>query len=350
MKCFIDNICYNLPRKRKFIDTKGGNIMEHIKVKAIDYLVTHNLGEMPKNMLKLNRYNLGFSILTYSEGVDIITANGWEYYAENYDGFTVCLPTGQRLIFYNEKLPFSKKHFVIAHEVGHNVLGHTVYGQILGKSKNEADKADESMQEKEADAFALAFLAPPAVLLELKCYSPQEISRVTGLPSGISKKVVLEVIKEQSMKKTNLHFRLINVFRESIEKYRYIQEEKNPNFSENKQNPIPIIINMPNEKNKKSKLNKWAVISIVSSCIVVAFTILIASHNIKLTLNYANTTYTLENNTQQSTNADTIVYVSSTKKYHLENCRFSKSGIPISLSEAIKNNYDPCKFCNPNKQ
>lgn len=83
--------------------------MEYVKAKAIDYLVTHNLGELPKNMLKLNRYDLGFKILTYSEGVEIIAKNGWEYYIENYDGFTVCLPTGQRLIFYNEKLPFSKK-------------------------------------------------------------------------------------------------------------------------------------------------------------------------------------------------------------------------------------------------
>lgn len=322
--------------------------MEHIKAKAIDYLVTHNLGEMPKNMLKLNSYNLGFKILTYSEGVEIIAKNGWEYYVENYDGFTVCLPTGQRLIFYNEKLPFSKKNLVIAHEVGHDVLGHTVYGQILGK--NKADKADENIQEKEADVFALAFLAPPAVLLELKCYSPQEISRVTGLPSGISKKVTLEVIKEQSIKKTNLDFRLIHVFRESIEKYKYVQEEKPLNSSENKQNPTPIIINIPNEKNKKSKINKWAVLSVVSSCIVIAFTIFISSHNIKLTLNHPNTTYTLENNTQQSTNAATIVYVSSTKKYHLESCIHSKSGIPILLTEAKKNNYTPCKFCNPDKQ
>lgn len=234
--------------------------------------------------------------------------------------------------------------------MGHDVLGHTVYGQILGKSKNEADKADESMQEKEANAFALAFLAPPAVLLELKCYSPQEISRITGLPSGISKKVALEVIKEQSMKKTNLDFRLIHVFRESIEKYRYIQEEEKPTFSENKQNPIPIIINMPNEKNTKSKINKWAILFIVSSCIVVAFTIFITSYTINLTPNQPSITYDLENNTKKSNNADTTVYVSSTKKYHLENCRFAESGIPISLSEAIKNNYSPCKFCNPNKQ
>lgn len=325
--------------------------MEHIKAKAIDYLVTHNLGELPKNMLKLNSCNLGFSILTYSQGAEIIADNGWEYYAENYDGFTVCLPTGKRLIFYNEKLPFSKKHFVIAHEVGHDVLGHTVYGQILGKSKNEANKADESMQEKEADAFALAFLAPSAVLLELNCYSPQEISRVTGLPSGISKKVALEVIKEQSMKKTNLHFKLINVFRESIEKYRYVQEEKELNSNKNKPSPTPIIINMPNKKNTKSKINKWAIVSIISSCIVVAFTIFIASHNMNLISNQPNiNTYALENNTKQSNNTDTTVYVTSTKRYHLENCTHSKSGIPILLTEAKKNNYTPCKFCNPDKQ
>lgn len=41
--------------------------MDNIKEKAIEFLVANNLGEMPKNMLKLNNYNLDFKIMTYAE-------------------------------------------------------------------------------------------------------------------------------------------------------------------------------------------------------------------------------------------------------------------------------------------
>jgi len=46
---------------------------------------------------------------------------------------------------------------------------------------------------------------------------------------------------------------------------------------------------------------------------------------------------------------DTIVYITKTgKKYHSEGCRYlSKSKIPISLKDAIKQGYTPCSVCNP---
>lgn len=41
------------------------------------------------------------------------------------------------------------------------------------------------------------------------------------------------------------------------------------------------------------------------------------------------------------------VYINSkTKKYHFKECPYAKDLKAISLEEAIKNNYIPCKICN----
>ncbi len=47
--------------------------------------------------------------------------------------------------------------------------------------------------------------------------------------------------------------------------------------------------------------------------------------------------------------AETIVYITETgKKYHRSDCRtLGQSKIPISLEEAVKQGYEPCKICNP---
>ncbi|MGB6129282.1 MAG: hypothetical protein WBG30_11080 [Psychrilyobacter sp.] len=43
------------------------------------------------------------------------------------------------------------------------------------------------------------------------------------------------------------------------------------------------------------------------------------------------------------------VYINEkTKKYHLEDCPYSKNLKEIPLKNAIKNGYEPCKICNHN--
>jgi len=44
------------------------------------------------------------------------------------------------------------------------------------------------------------------------------------------------------------------------------------------------------------------------------------------------------------------VYINEkTKKYHLEECPYAKNLKDISLKDAIKNEYIPCKICNPSQ-
>lgn len=68
----------------------------------------------------------------------------------------------------------------------------------------------------------------------------------------------------------------------------------------------------------------------------------------KSTSNYSTSTPTasIQNKEEKK---ETIVYITRTgSKYHRAGCRYlSRSQIPISLSDAKSNGYDPCSVCNP---
>lgn len=52
----------------------------------------------------------------------------------------------------------------------------------------------------------------------------------------------------------------------------------------------------------------------------------------------------------QNNNKVEYVYINEkTKKYHLEECPYAKNLKGISLKDAVKNGYTPCKICNHNQ-
>ena len=65
-----------------------------------------------------------------------------------------------KIIFVNTNLRTSRKHFTIAHELGHHYLGHPLHnGAIICDSDSVFGK-NKPEQEKEADYFAACFLMP----------------------------------------------------------------------------------------------------------------------------------------------------------------------------------------------
>lgn len=65
-----------------------------------------------------------------------------------------------KIIFVNANLRTSRKHFTIAHELGHHYLGHPLQnGAIICDSDSVFGK-NKPEQEKEADYFAACFLMP----------------------------------------------------------------------------------------------------------------------------------------------------------------------------------------------
>ena len=95
--------------------------------------------------------------------------------------YTVYLPTGKLfLIVYNERFSDWELRFSLAREVGHILLGHLTDG-----TASTADFTGYNHQEREANAFAGALLAPPILidhLLNGRAYSPAKVARHFGLP------------------------------------------------------------------------------------------------------------------------------------------------------------------------
>lgn len=95
-----------------------------------------------------------------------------------------------RIVCYNNHLPYEERNFALAHELGHIILRHTSAG-IRGKSNYHptpwyAEDEDKDAQEQEADNFALGLLAPSCVLgfIFPDNFPPKgELSRLSMIPS-----------------------------------------------------------------------------------------------------------------------------------------------------------------------
>ena len=69
-------------------------------------------------------------------------------------------------------------------------------------------------------AYTLALNAPSPVLLKMGLKTTEEISRLTGIPTQIASLARTEVIKEETIKESGIEERLINTFRNTIDRYK----------------------------------------------------------------------------------------------------------------------------------
>jgi len=83
----------------------------------------------------------------------------------------------------------SRERFALAHELGHMILHHSVYGIAPGvyafsAPENQGDLMDDpqDMEDNEADMFAIRLLAPACVLHEMHLDTPGNIGNFCGLP------------------------------------------------------------------------------------------------------------------------------------------------------------------------
>lgn len=87
-------------------------------------------------------------------------------------GFSI-QESGQRIIYYNEKMPFSCIRFTLAHEIGHAVLGH--------------QSEDDPIAEREANCFARNLLCPIPVINELKLSTPYDYVAVFNVSPDMAR-------------------------------------------------------------------------------------------------------------------------------------------------------------------
>lgn len=197
---------------------KAGVHMEYIKAKAWKFLLDCEINTLPIDVIKLRDKSLGFDIMSYSEGKELIKIIGKTAYASQHKGF-IANVDGDIIIFYDDSLSFAERNFVIAHEIAHFVLEHTGNKVTLGKSSDAIDSINNLEQEVEADLFALAFLAPAPILLKLNVKTAMEISRV-ALLSNSDARLVLEQVKKETIINRGLSAELIKFFAPFIKSYK----------------------------------------------------------------------------------------------------------------------------------
>lgn len=146
---------------------------------------------------------LGYKLLTYAEGAAILEKLP-------FDDYTRCPAFCARVmdcnvVFYDDTSSVGTRLFSLAHEIGHIVLRHIATGA-------RGYDASDTAQEREADAFAYALLAPLDALRAARVHTVKQIQRMTLLDRERAAHVLAELQSEPQ----KVPCRLFPVFRVCI--------------------------------------------------------------------------------------------------------------------------------------
>lgn len=158
--------------------------MVNVDAKAYDYIIRHNINVLPIDPLTIDGTDYG--IMSYTEGRAIIDSLGLAAELSKRKGITVNLD-GYNIIMYDPDLYADERRYIVAHEIGHVILEHPCYNNIVGGGGRR--RKDLRRQEQEADIFAYSLLAPVPVFLALGVVDCNEIAQMTGLSIARAKTI-----------------------------------------------------------------------------------------------------------------------------------------------------------------
>ena len=275
--------------------------MKRVKRIADEFFLKEGFPTPPLKISQLadviHKHN--WELYTYAQGTAEIKRLDLEEYHYTCDAFAYQSPQEGIKIFVNDNLGYVEKVHALCHEIGHIVLLHTSCG-ILGKNKNPVIA---NTQEREAEAFALELQAPGFVLCREHLTSVRKIVDAGLLP------------KQGARIQYHSYLRHLRI-NDRPKYYKHLAKRF-----------VPLVL-------------------ILSS--VITLGVLLQYH-----AKTANNHIPLQGNTQMSPEekaSDTEVYITSNgTKYHRPSCRHAKNRdtIKITLSEALKMGYEPCKDCQP---
>lgn len=145
---------------------------------AIQTLLQYNIKEFPILVDDIESILLdrGWIIKSYdinsSDYIDIFKRMGVLDIAKYSPAFSIKTDNNM-ILFYRNNLSNAGKRFALAHELGHDIMGHFSKHGILGFQENGL--LDDN-QEREANEFALEFLAPICVLSVNRISTVEDIS------------------------------------------------------------------------------------------------------------------------------------------------------------------------------
>lgn len=145
---------------------------------AWQMLLDHRIQALPVKVSKIC-HGCGLQIHSYRAGEGFLRTLGLAHRCAKGDGFTV-LHQEKRYIFYSSDATPERCRFILAHELGHYLLGHVMQRvgdcRITGCSRDPSPVDDP--QERAAHLFAARLLAPACVLWGCRVESAAEIARL----------------------------------------------------------------------------------------------------------------------------------------------------------------------------
>ena len=196
--------------------------MVNVDAKAYDFIVKYNINVLPIDPLTIDGTDYG--IMSYTEGRGIIDSLGLTAELSKRKGITVNLD-GYNIIMYDPDLYADERRYIVAHEIGHIMLEHPCYNNIVGGGRR---RKDLRRQEQEADKFAYALLAPVPVFLALDVVDYNEIAQMTGLSIARAKTIAGYIDKRYGRNDhlTGIEHKVLITFDKYIDDYSRPQYRK----------------------------------------------------------------------------------------------------------------------------
>lgn len=289
---------------------------------AVNALLESGLSSLPITITQIQDIigSKGFNIINYdvnfSKHIKILKDAGVYSLARRVKAFTYTSET-ERIVFISSGISNNDKRLLLAHELGHIVMGHMSANAVVGYKPGGL--IDEG-QEDEANAFALEFLAPVCVLDRKHYADVNTISAVTLLDEKRSKLVADEIRNHKKFTESELAL---------------CEQFENPPKPKRRRKVLGFVIRLT--------------VSLMLSAAVMSLTYTMIKHK-ETPKQLPPEQTTPEISHEETISTDYVVITKTGKKYHRPTCRHildSENIIHISIEDATAAGYEPCRDCIP---
>ncbi len=291
---------------------------------ATNELLNNNITTLPITVEHIEKIitSRGFVIITYDTNcnphIETLEELGVLSLAKRTKAFTY-ISKSEKLVFIECGISTNDRRLLLAHELGHIVLGHMSDNCIVGYKPGGL--IDEG-QEDEANAFALEFLAPVCVLDRKHYADVNTISAVTLLDEKRSKLVADEIRNHKKFTESELAL---------------CEQFENPPKPKRRRKVLGFVIRLT--------------VSLMLSAAVMSLTYTMIKHK-ETPKQLPPEQTTPEISHEEIISTDYVVVTKTGKKYHLSGCRHianKENLMHMTVEEAETAGYEPCEDCKPNK-
>lgn len=304
--------------------------LEISRYKAVKTLLNYGVTELPvtHDIVSDILVSIGCTVIPFSKNdprKDFFENMGLSDWVSKYPAFT-CKHNNKIYVFYREDRSSTERAELLAHELGHIVLGHL---DGIKKQASSVSTDYENVKEYEADIFSQELLAPTCILKACKVKNTSELMELTLVYLSWSEQS-LGRSKSRTIQ-TPEELELIKQF------YDYITKIRIAKFKTAVRKILPMLILVISLMFSTGYFsNETGKIESTINC--TSETIDVSEQSI----------VTQETPSPLKPHLNSVYVTKSGEKYHNIDC-YSISGrevFALDLEDAIEDGYTACKICN----